>query len=123
MAVTSGTGISLCGFEVRAIVSYWGKSEYQMPPGGGEMRKSAIAIIVGLAVVAGSFTPVAFADGTVVRRSSKKVRHVTPAIRCDRCGVPITCPDGFCASIYGAYGPYGGSAYWSRYSYQGWSYR
>jgi hypothetical protein len=31
------------------------------------------------------------------------------------------CPDRVsCYSLYGAYGPYGGAAYWSAYSYAGW---
>jgi hypothetical protein len=34
------------------------------------------------------------------------------------------CPDGFsCASLYGAYGPYGGTAYWGAYTESGWGYR
>jgi hypothetical protein len=33
------------------------------------------------------------------------------------------CPDRYsCSSLYGAYGPYGGGAYWTRYTYGGWSY-
>jgi hypothetical protein len=33
------------------------------------------------------------------------------------------CPDRFsCASLYGAYGPFGGGAYWTRYTYGGWGY-
>ena len=33
------------------------------------------------------------------------------------------CPDRYaCSSLYGAYGPYGGAAYWSRYTYGGWAY-
>jgi hypothetical protein len=33
------------------------------------------------------------------------------------------CPDRYsCSSLYGAYGPYGGAAYWTRYSYGGWGY-
>jgi hypothetical protein len=88
------------------------------------MRASAIAIILGMAVVGTSLpAQYAFADGTAVARPTKKVRHVAPAIKCDRCGVPVTCPDGLCASLYGFYGPYGGPAYWSRYTAQEPSYR
>jgi hypothetical protein len=37
------------------------------------------------------------------------------------CGSP--CPDGYsCFSLYGAYGPYGGAAYWSAYTSSGWTY-
>jgi hypothetical protein len=32
------------------------------------------------------------------------------------------CPDGYsCAPLYGAYGPYGGKAYWGAYTDSGWS--
>jgi hypothetical protein len=31
------------------------------------------------------------------------------------------CPDRFsCRSLYGAYGPYGGTAYWGKYTSTGW---
>ena len=34
------------------------------------------------------------------------------------------CPDGYsCYPLYGAYGPYGGVAYWGGYTDSGWSYR
>jgi hypothetical protein len=39
------------------------------------------------------------------------------------CGVRcrVICPDGYsCQSLYGAYGPYGGTAYWGAYTYSGW---
>jgi len=33
------------------------------------------------------------------------------------------CPDGYsCSPLYGAYGPYGGVAYWASYTYGGWGY-
>src|SRR6185437_15515930 len=33
------------------------------------------------------------------------------------------CPDGYsCSPLYGAYGPYGGVAYWGAYTDSGWSY-
>jgi hypothetical protein len=40
------------------------------------------------------------------------------------CGWRHTCcPDRYsCSSLYGAYGPYGGAAYWTRYTYGGWGY-
>jgi hypothetical protein len=39
-----------------------------------------------------------------------------------RCRVP--CPDGAsCYSLYGAYGPYGGTPYWGAYTYSGWGTR
>jgi hypothetical protein len=30
------------------------------------------------------------------------------------------CPAGSCFPLYGAYGPYGGEAYWSAFSYNDW---
>jgi hypothetical protein len=34
------------------------------------------------------------------------------------------CPDGYsCYPLYGAYGPYGGTAYWDAYTGGGWGYR
>lgn len=34
------------------------------------------------------------------------------------------CPDGYsCSPLYGAYGPYGGVAYWDAYTGGGWGYR
>lgn len=34
------------------------------------------------------------------------------------------CPDGYsCYPLYGAYGPYGGIAYWDAYTGGGWGYR
>ena len=68
--------------------------------------------------------PYALADGITAVRPAKKARTYR-APRCvhDRCGYPIRCPDGVCASLYGAYGPYGGPAYWSMYTYGGWGHR
>jgi len=62
------------------------------------------------------------ADGVPVVRHARKVHHagVAPGCIYDRCGPPVGCPDGTCYSLYGAYGPYGGPLYWSRYTYGGW---
>jgi hypothetical protein len=65
-------------------------------------------------------------DGITVPQLAKKVRHHYRASKCglyDRCGVPVGCPDGTCYSLYGAYGPYGGPAYWARYTAEGWRHR
>jgi hypothetical protein len=33
----------------------------------------------------------------------------------------VVCPDGYsCAPLYGAYGPYGGEAYWGGFTFTGW---
>lgn len=49
---------------------------------------------------------------------------------CDRAGCTIRhicrtrCPVGdACSSLYGAYGPYGGTRYWGAYTAAGWGYR
>jgi hypothetical protein len=89
------------------------------------MRK---AVFILLALAVGAWidpVPEALADGIAVVRPAKKPRAVYRAPRCphDRCGYPIKCPDGTCSSLYGAYGPYGGVHYWSRYSYGGWGHR
>ncbi len=55
-----------------------------------------------------------FADGMKVKHRAGKVVSQTWAVR-------SACPDPYsCAPLYGAYGPYGGAAYWTRYTYAGW---
>jgi hypothetical protein len=63
----------------------------------------------------------AFADGMTVKRQSRKA-VVHSACTHEGCIVRRpACPDPYsCSSLYGAYGPYGGAAYWSRYTYAGW---
>lgn len=84
-------------------------------------RTVALLLAVGIAA---SLVQVetSFADGVSVVRPAKKARPQYRAHRCahDRCGYPITCPDGTCSSLFGAYGPQGGFQYWSRYTYGGW---
>jgi hypothetical protein len=50
-----------------------------------------------------------------------RARVVTRSVGC---GWRHTCcPDRYtCSSLYGAYGPFGGTAYWTRYTYGGWGY-
>jgi hypothetical protein len=57
----------------------------------------------------------AFADGmTVKRHHARKVVADTSVVRSG-------CPDPYsCSSLYGAYGPFGGYAYWTRFTYAGW---
>jgi hypothetical protein len=90
------------------------------------MRKVAVSILATMAIIScGSFVQGTRADEANVR-SIKKVRPVAHARRCgpyDRCGIPASCPSGTCYSLYGAYGPYGGTVYWGRYTYAGWAYR
>jgi len=55
-----------------------------------------------------------------VRSGDSRARAVIRSAGCERNGT--CCPNYTCASLYGAYGPYGGVAYWSRYTYGGWDY-
>jgi hypothetical protein len=67
----------------------------------------------------------AAADETPLVHHARKPyqARVGPPCAYHRCGPPVGCPDGTCYSLYGAYGPYGGPLYWSRYTYGGWPYR
>jgi NAD-dependent dihydropyrimidine dehydrogenase PreA subunit len=60
----------------------------------------------------------ALADGMMLKRHTRKV--VVHPSGCIGCIVrrPV-CPDS-CNSPYGAYGPFGGHAYWTRYTRGGW---
>jgi hypothetical protein len=77
------------------------------------MRKPILMIMAIWAMIScDCFTQDAAADGI------NAVRHS----RCragQRCVVyRPACPDRYsCSSLYGAYGPWGGVAYWSKYSY------
>ena len=80
--------------------------------------------VIGIAACDSTNQPVR-ADGAPVGHHTGKVHHDRMAPGCiyGRCGPPVGCPDGTCYSMYGAYGPYGGPLYWSRYTYGGWPYR
>jgi hypothetical protein len=87
------------------------------------MRRTAVTALAALAMMSyDCVSQEALADGVVVRNTKNVRSHVRNCGR-DRCGFPVVCPDGTCASLYGAYGPYGGALYWSRYTYGGWGYR
>jgi|RhiMethySRZTD1v2_1073278.scaffolds.fasta_scaffold786368_1 hypothetical protein len=64
---------------------------------------------------------------SIVRKPVKKActgRHCGPYAPCDGRCRRIVCPDGYsCGSLYGAYGPYGGVAYWGSYTLSGWGWR
>lgn len=82
------------------------------------MRKIAVVALTGLAAVLwDSVSHDVFAGEISVRP------HVRKCGRYDHCGFPVTCPSGVCYSLYGAYAPYGGVTYWSRYTFSGWGYR
>jgi hypothetical protein len=90
------------------------------------MRNIAISILAAIAIIGcGCVSQEASADEANLRYT-KKVRPATPHRKCgphDRCGFPVSCPSGTCYSLYGAYGPYGGTSYWGRFTYSGWVYR
>ena len=84
------------------------------------MRIGLLAVTTMLAVlVSDAVVRSAVADG--MDRRPKKV--VVPyQSDCGYYGCRSRCPDRYsCSSLYGAYGPWGGAAYYSRYS--GWFYR
>ena len=90
------------------------------------MRALAVSMLTAISVVtSGCFSQEVRADGVSVRHA-KKVQTAAHARKCglyDRCGFPVVCPSGACYSLYSAYGPYGGPAYWSQYTYSGWGRR
>jgi hypothetical protein len=90
------------------------------------MRKLAVSILTAIVLIpCGSVSQEARADEANVRYT-KKVRPAIHTRKCglyDQCGFPVSCPSGTCYSLYGAYGPYGGTIYWGRYTYTGWGYR
>lgn len=73
------------------------------------MGKATCVVLTLLSFLSGE----ALADGMTVKRQARKV--VVDTI------VRPTCSDPYsCRSLYGAYGPYGGEAYWTRFTYGGW---
>ena len=90
--------------------------------GKGTMRGMLFTLVAILAIVScDSLTQYALADGTAVARKKVRAAYGGPTCGYYPCRPVVGCPDRYsCWSLYGAYGPYGGAAYWSRYSYEGW---
>jgi hypothetical protein len=85
------------------------------------MRKVILPIVTLAAMVSwGCAAQRASADGAQVAHPVRKVHQAYRAdcVAFHRCGCPFASTP--CYSIYGRYGPYGGSAYWSRFTYGGW---
>jgi hypothetical protein len=64
------------------------------------------------------------ADAEIIGRQ-RAARHYRAVGECGWYRCPPRCPDRYsCAPLYGAYGPWGGEAYWASYSYgsYGWRY-
>jgi hypothetical protein len=73
-----------------------------------------ICVVVAALTVSLSLASDASADGMKVKQKARRVVADTSIIR------PV-CPDAYsCSPLYGAYGPYGGAAYMTRYTYSGW---
>ena len=87
------------------------------------MRKVILSIVTLAAMVSWDCaTQRASGDGAQVAHA-RKVHHAYQAdcVAFDRCGAPVGCPTRYyCYSLNGAYGPYGGHAYWTRFTYGGW---
>ena len=61
---------------------------------------------------------------TMVGPHCHSVRYCGPHGCVWRHSCHALCPDGYsCYPLYGAYGPYGGVAYWDGYTGGGWEYR
>ena len=77
------------------------------------MGKVICVVAAALAVLL-SLPGDASADSMTVKHHARKGVAHTSVVR-------PACPDPYsCAPLYGAYGPYGGAAYWTRYTYAGW---
>ena len=73
-----------------------------------------ICVVAAALAVLSSLSGDASADGMTVKHHARKVVAHTSVMR-------PACPDPYsCSPLYGAYGPYGGAAYWTRYTYEGW---
>jgi hypothetical protein len=73
-----------------------------------------ICVVAAALAVLLSLPGDAAADGMAVKQRARKAVAHTSVMR-------PACPDPYsCSPLYGAYGPYGGAAYWTRYTYAGW---
>jgi hypothetical protein len=82
------------------------------------MRKTAIVALTALGAISLDCVSHDVVAGEASLRS-----HARKCGRYDYCGLPVICTFGTCYSLYGAYGPYGGTLYWGRYTFAGWGYR
>ena len=77
----------------------------------GKVTYVAAATMAAICCLSGA----TLADEMVVKRHARK------AVVVDQPVVRPACPDPYsCNSLYGAYAPYGGRTYWTRYVYSGW---
>ena len=81
---------------------------------GVEPVGKVICVVAAALAVLFSMPSDASADGMRVKHHARKAVGSTSVMR-------PACPDPYsCSPLYGAYGPYGGAAYWTRYTYEGW---
>ena len=97
--------------------------------------RSAFFIAVAVAAVFGSAAMLSEAKAAdLVTKSGGLATALPPncqdLLRCGPNGCNTyrvctrPCPDGYsCTPLYGAYGPYGGEAYWGAYTDSGWDYQ
>lgn len=82
------------------------------------MKTTQVFIFLGWLLAGGL---VSTSDATAADlQYDREARIVTRSAGCG--GRHTCCPRYVCASLYGAYGPWGGAAYWSHYTYGGWGY-
>jgi len=82
------------------------------------MKTTQVFIFLGWLLAGGvvSTSDVVAADAQYNSRAHVVTRSAVPRSA-------TRCPDRYsCSSLYGAYGPFGGGAYWTRYTYGGWGY-
>jgi hypothetical protein len=103
----------LKGLIVRLLT--WSTTVSNLIDGAGPVGKIICVIAVAFAVF--SFVPDdASADGMKV-----KVKPPARRVVADTSVIRPACPDPYsCSPLYGAYGPYGGAAFLTRYTYSGW---
>jgi hypothetical protein len=82
------------------------------------MKATQVSVLLGWLLVSG------VASISEVKAADLQYDGRAGVVRSAGCGWRHSCcPDRYsCSSLYGAYGPYGGAAYWSRYTYGGWGY-
>jgi hypothetical protein len=83
------------------------------------MKRFALVLIAGLLLLSARTTPLIAAEVAVTPSDVERSRAVRHHHRRAERRHYIGCPDGYsCYPLYGAYGPYGGQAYWAAYT--GW---
>lgn len=98
------------------------------------MRSTLAMAVVGGILALGCLSSGSQADEALQRAKRSRVEvaaspYCREVERCGPAGCQVQrictrpCPDGYsCYPLYGAYGPYGGMAYWGSYTDTGWGY-